>query len=412
MKVENILCTGCSLLCDDVDCEIEGGVVVKAWGSCSHGTNRLKGFKESRLEEPLVEGSKASVEEAVEALAEKLKSSKAPAIYGGGCSSNRCVELALKLAEKLEAVYDAPPSICRVLIPIRREFNVEASRFEEVLDEADFVLYWGVSIADTHLRHASRYTVMPRGSVIKMGRENRVVAMVDVRESMSMKIAQHKLVVGLCGDASLAKSIVDALQGMTPQPPAEVPTRQVVLLASDLKSSSFTAIFLGSGLLRCRPEESIKEILKLAEKLREKGKCSVQPVAEEVNSYGQAELSLKLLGTCSPYSFKEKAQVKPLHELVAEGTVDFVFSLNTDLLSSIPMSSAKHLQGKLACTTELKTLTQAKSSIAIPVQALGIEAGGTVTRTDGVEVELKPFLTPPQGLLSEEEVLSRLLKSL
>ena len=149
--------------------------------------------------------------------------------------------------------------------------------------------------------------------------------------------------------------------------------------------------------------------MNLARKLCEKGKCSIHPMAESVNSYGQAKNMLKALGTCMPYSFKEKRPVEPLHLLASREAVDFVFAVNSDVLAQIPLESAKKLKGKLACTTELRNVTQANSIAAIPIQALGIEAGGVVTRTDGVDVELKPFVKTSEGLISEEEVLSRLL---
>lgn len=412
MKVENIICTGCSLLCDDVDVELEGGIIAKTWGACSHGTNRLKGFRENRLKAPLINGTQVDVDKAIEFIAEKLKSAKNPVIYGGENSSNKVVELALKLAEKLNAIYDAPPSICRALLPLQEDIGVKGLSFDEVLNEADFILYWDVSVADTHLRHASKYAVMPRGTVIKMGRENRIVAMIDIRESMSMKIAQHKIVIDPCKDLELAKAINDVLEGRMPSALPEL-TRQIALLASDLKGASFTAIFVGSGLLRCKDSEgSIKAILSLAKKLCERGKCSVHPMAESVNSYGQAKIMLRTLGTCMPYNFEEKHASEPLHVLASREVADFVFAVNSDVLAQIPLKSAKKLKGKLACTTELKSITQANSIAVIPVQALGIEAGGVVTRTDGVDVELKPFVKTSEELISEEEVLSRLLASI
>ncbi|MHC1628846.1 MAG: hypothetical protein ACXQTI_08450, partial [Candidatus Nezhaarchaeales archaeon] len=148
MKIENIICTGCSLLCDDIDVELEDGIITKTWGACSHGTNRLKGLHENRLKVPLVNGSQADIDKAIETIAERLKSAKAPVIYGGENSSNKVVELALKLAEKLNAIYDASPSICRVLLPLQEDFGVKSLSFDEILNEADFVLYWDVSIAD------------------------------------------------------------------------------------------------------------------------------------------------------------------------------------------------------------------------------------------------------------------------
>lgn len=407
MDIEGVTCTGCSLLCDDVDVEVEGSSVRRTRGACSHGDARLKGFQQYRLQKPLINGFQVDIDKAIEAIAEKLKSAKAPLIYGGECSSNRTIELALKLAEKLEACYDAPQSICRALIPIQEKFEIRNYSFNDVLNEADFVVYWGASVADTHLRHASKYAVMPRGHVIKMGRENRIVAIIDVRESMTMKIAQHRIIVDPCSDAEVARAIVDLMDGRTPLlNPATA--RQVALLVLDIKRSSFIAMFIGFSILRCGSNGIIKEVLELARKLSMRCKCSIHPMAESVNSYGQAKVMWKTLKTCSPYSFKEKRLVDPLHILAARQAVDFVLAVNSDFLTHIPLEASKKLKGKIACTTELRSVTQENSTIAIPVRILGVEVGGVVTRADGVDVEVKSFVTNDK-VPGEEEVLSRLL---
>ncbi|MEM0241241.1 MAG: hypothetical protein QXP29_07260 [Candidatus Nezhaarchaeales archaeon] len=411
MMIENIVCTGCSLLCNDVDVEVQASSIKRTRGACSHGDARLKGFQQNRLRRPLINGTPTDIDRAIEAIAERLKSAKAPLIYGGECSSNRTIELALKLAEKLEAYYDAPSSICRVVIPIQEELEIKSFSLDEVLDEADFIIYWGVSVADTHLRHASRYAVMPRGSVVKMGRESRIVATIDARESMTMKISQHKILIDPCFDTKIAKAIADLVDGYSPSLD-DVTARQIAILVSDLKRASFIALFLGSNILRCNYcGETVRGILELVKRLSARYKCSVHPMAENVNSYGQAKIMWKILKTCFPYSFKEKKSVEPIHILVARQAIDFVLAINSDVLTQIPLKISRSLRMKLACTTELRSITQENSVIAMPIKILGVEAGGVVTRTDGVDVDLKPFITNDE-LPSEEEVLSRLLASI
>lgn len=408
MIVENVVCTGCSLFCDDIDVEVEGFSIIKTKGACSHGTARLKGFHKNRLKEPLLEGKKVSVDEAIEAIAERIKQSRTPLIYGGESSSNRVVELALRLAEKTCAYYDASPSICRIMIPVQEELQIKGLTFDEILDEADFVLYWGVSTADTHLRHASRYAVMPRGRTIKMGRENRIVAVIDIRESMSMKIAQHKIVIKPCSDIDIVKALLAFLEEST-QTLDAVTARQVMLMYSDLKGASSIAIFLGRGVMRCgKGEENVRAILSLAKKLSEQRKCSVHPLAESINSYGHARIMWKTLGTCLPYNFKERKTVEPVDVLLARTNIDFVLAIGSDFLAQMPLQSSKKLKGKIACTTELKSITQTYSTIAVPVKILGIETGGVITRTDGVDIELRHFISNDE-VPSEEEVLNRLL---
>ena len=193
MPLQATICTGCSLLCDDVEVEVREREAVKVMAACGHGVKRFKETVKARPSRPTVSGREASIDEAIEAATELLKSSRRPLIYDGQCSTNRAVELMVKLAEKLRGTYYAPASICHYTLSLDRKLT--SARLDDVLEDADFIVYWASDPSETHLRHASRYAVFPRGRGTPMGRESRVVTVVDVKETGTMRIAQHKLVV-------------------------------------------------------------------------------------------------------------------------------------------------------------------------------------------------------------------------
>ena len=61
---------------------------------------------------------------------------------------------------------------------------------------------------------------------------------------------------------------------------------------------------------------------------------------------------------------------------------------------------------------ERKTIVAKISEVNIPIAINGIESGGTIFRIDGEEIELTPFMKPPEGIESEDKVLKKILAKL
>jgi formylmethanofuran dehydrogenase subunit B len=49
------------------------------------------------------------------------------------------------------------------------------------------------------------------------------------------------------------------------------------------------------------------------------------------------------------------------------------------------------------------------ADVVLPSAFVGIEAGGTAYRMDHVPLPLKKVVDPPRGILSDEEILKRIL---
>ena len=50
------------------------------------------------------------------------------------------------------------------------------------------------------------------------------------------------------------------------------------------------------------------------------------------------------------------------------------------------------------------------ADVVIPSAIVGIEIGGTAYRMDRVPLPLKKVVQPPNGILSDEEILSKILE--
>ncbi len=423
MEIEGVPCTSCSLLCDDIVVDVRDNTVTRVLGTCSHGTKRFKELVGARpMKVAIAEQGglkEVSVDEALEKAAEILKVAKKPLIYGGANSTNRTVELLVKLAQKLRGLYDSSASICHALLDLDPSFL--GARLDDILEDADFILYWGADPAETHLRHASRYAVFPRGRSTPMGRESRIVAVVDVRETNTMRIAQHKVLLRPGSDAELARALRDLMFSKTPTvgEAAGVTLRDLSSIIKDLKPATYVAMFIGRGLLQSeKPEEALSSMAELARSLLELGKkVSIMPMAEYVNSMGQALITKKLGGAPRALDFSAlKEHMSPeataTCQLEREG-VDAALIVKSEVSEELtPLAVKALMRIPTIVLEERATWTFSNGKVSVPLSIMGVESGGTVTRMDGVEVKLKPFLKPPASVADEEVFLERLSSSL
>ena len=417
-RIENIVCTGCSLTCNDLVIDIENeNKIVNVWGSCSHGTKRIKEMITNRLK-----GSETNIEKAIERAVEILSSAKKPLIYGFANSSNEAIKLGLEIARKINGIFDTPPSICHYHIPMIEEIETKKLTFEDVLDKSDFIMYFFVDLSNTHLRHASKYTIYPRGEIIKTGRESRTVLMVDYWENDSMKIAHHKITLTPGEELKFIKKLRRTIADKKVVSGKDVwlTIESWLLLLDDIKKSSFISIFIGNHILtNIMAAEIYREIVKLMEDIMSIGLMSTLiPLAENVNSMGAAIIPYKMFKATHAIDFNNG---NPVYEpsitnaamKLLNNEVDAALIVESDLYTHLPLSIARKLKEiPTIYIGEKRTLTSKIAKIKIPRSILGIEDGGKVYRTDGVEVELTPFMNPPPSIESEKTILKEILQGI
>ena len=102
--MKEFVCTGCSLLCDDVAYEQSGGEV-KSLGLCRLGHNFLEAaFKQ-------IEDVKTATGDVISKAAELLSSAQHPLCYGWTSSTNETIREGLALTKTLNGFFDTPTSL-------------------------------------------------------------------------------------------------------------------------------------------------------------------------------------------------------------------------------------------------------------------------------------------------------------
>ncbi|RLE49938.1 MAG: hypothetical protein DRJ21_02075 [Candidatus Methanomethylicota archaeon] len=416
-QLSNITCTGCSLACNDLVIEIEKNKVVKIWGSCSHGTKRLKELPENR-----VKCSEKDTDNAIEKAIEILSSARKPLIYGFNLSTNKSIEIGLEIASKVNGVFDSEPSICQLHIPIAKEFKIKNLRFEEILEKSDFIIYLFVNLADTHLRHASKYAVFPRGEYVKSGRESRIVLSIGYRDYETMKISQHNIKVNIGNELELVEKLKNLFinEKVEELKKFNLSAEASMLLLNDYRSSTFISSFIGSHILvNIMANQVYRGIVSLIKEIENSGKISTLiPLAEELNSMGAAIIPYNKYGFTHAIEFSDgninynPSITSGIAKLMRD-EVDAALIVGSDPFTHLPLSIASKLKKIPVIYIGVReTLTSKISRVAIPTTITGVESGGKIYRTDGVEVELTPFLEPPSEVMNEEDILSKILRGL
>jgi formylmethanofuran dehydrogenase subunit B len=108
----HVVCTFCGCTCDDIELHIEGSRIVKAKHACSLGESWFTSHSaEACHPEAMIEGRSATLDEAVNAAADILVSSRYPLIYGLSNVTCEAQRAAVTLAESLGGAIDSHSSL-------------------------------------------------------------------------------------------------------------------------------------------------------------------------------------------------------------------------------------------------------------------------------------------------------------
>ncbi|MHA1708747.1 MAG: formylmethanofuran dehydrogenase subunit B [Candidatus Baldrarchaeia archaeon] len=425
----NVICTGCSLLCDDIQVTVEGSHIKEILNACSKGCSRfVSDPKEGRLLSPLIKrngrAEKASLEDAVKETVEILKTSDRPLLYGWSNCVSEAQILGIKIARKIRGAIDATSSFCQgvVYLAACEAKGYHTVSLGEVFNRADLLVFWGCNPADAHLRHFSRYTFFPRGRYRQTGFEERDSILIDVRESGSAKIARTPLIIEPETDYELIQTIRAIIKGHEIQhgKVSGVGFEKVKSIADKMVNSRFCVIFYGLGLSGTKGTyRNVSALLSLVDDINRRGtRCAVIPMAGHFNMVGFNRVLLELTGYPYGVDFHDgSAYWNPgettAFDLLKKEEVDALVVVGADPVSHFPRKIAKYI-------SEIPTIyigphvtpTSAVSRVSIPATIAGIEQEGVAYRLDGLPLKLKKIADPPDGVIPDVAILEAILKRL
>ena len=410
------LCTGCALLCDDIEVEVSGDHISKIKTACRKGFSRIKGCSDPMP--CMVDGKSVDIATAVKEAAHILKNADKPLIFGLGNSTSETQKQAIELAKQIGAVIDDTSSFCHgpTLEAIFHE-KIRTCTLDDVRNKGDLIVYWGADPSNSHPRHLSMHSYFPRGEERQHGwEEDRTAIAIDVRKSHTAKICGNRFYqIPLHADAIFIDALIDALSGKVPKVPFDYDIKKILELANILKKAQFGVIFAGLGLVYSI--EDMGTMVRLMDKLNEVSNFHLIPMVGHYNMRGFNQNLFEETGYLNRVKFeKNKDVVDVKHgveysimEVLNTKKIDAALIIGSDPISCLPRSAAEYLlEIPLVSIDPCENFTSRVAKVTIPSALSGVECGGSAVRMDGVKVTFEPMIKTAR--LPDDEILKRIME--
>ena len=419
MRIEDVVCTFCGCLCDDLVVEVEGDKIVNVENGCTLANEKFMG--NTRLKTPIkrVAGNwtKIELEEAINTTAEVLMEADRPLLYGWSGTHGEAQTIGVHIAEMLGAVIDNTSTVCHgPSIMAIQEVGHPGCTLGQVKNRADVIVYWGSNPIEAHPRHMSRYTTYADGFFLKEAFHERKVIVVDTRKTETANIADEFVMVEPGADYALLSALRAIVRGkgdLLPQNIAGVEREQLFRVADMCKSAKFGAIFFGLGLTMSRGKyKNIRNAIELTEELNRHTKFTISPMRGHWNVYGSNEVFTWISGYpfavdfARGIAFYNPGETTSV-DILRRGECDACLVVASDPGAHFPKECCKHLASipTIQIDPHVNATTHL-SHLQIPVAVTGIDSEGTAYRMDGVPIRTRKVIET--GYPSDCEVLDRI----
>jgi len=408
------VCTGCGLLCDDIEVEAEKDKINKVLTACRIGVAHMKEGKGEAIFR--VDNKPADEATAISEAVTILKNAKNPLIFGLGASTNETQKIAIELAKKINATLDDTSSFCLgSLVEALISEKIKTCTLDDVRNKADVIIFWGTDPSDSHPRHLSKYSYFPRGKEKQRGwEEERTAIAVDVRKSHTAKICgNYFFQIPQGGDTEFIEAIIAGLSGKLPKTSYNYPPKKILELANILKGAKFGVIFAGRGLVHSL--ENLEPLFRLMKVLNEKANFHLMPMSGNYNTMGFNENLFAETGYVNRVKFENGTVLHGPEYSIVESlkakTVDAALIIDSDPFSILPRSITKNLlEIPIVSIDPYETLTSKHSKVYFNTAISGVEAGGSATRMDRIKVSFEPVIETNRP--SDEAILKKIMEAL
>ena len=467
-----VTCPVCGCLCDDIELTIEEGKVVKVKNGCAMCESKFLGYKnEHRNKTPLMrkEGKlvPVSYEEAIHKSAEILANANYPILYGWSSTDCEAQRVGVELAEEVGGVLDNTSLVCHgPSILAVQEVGIPTCTLGQIRHRADLIIYWGCDPWSAHPRHLERYTSftdgrfegsewksyinkvkasagkkklhsLERKGVLKhpveivaetsqvnkppetLSKKGRKLIVIDVRKTMTGEIADYFMQVEQGKDYELMLAIRALVKDeeLDVDQVAGVPVEYIQELVDAMLNCDFGVVFFGMGLTQSAGKfRNVDVAISLIRDLNKRTKFAILPMRGHFNVTGADTVSTWQTGY--PYAVdmslgypRYNPGETSVTDILLRKESDAALVIASDPGSNFPREAVKHLVANpLIVIDPHMNVTALLGDVVFPSAIVGIEKAGSAYRMDHVPLPLKKVVEPPEGMLSDEEVLRRILE--
>ncbi len=420
MEVEHVVCPLCGCDCDDIRLTVEEGRITRVKNACRLGSAWFLDYGSAPdAAAARVEGKPVDLDVGIETAARCLIDAKYPFIYGLSGATCEAQRKAIALAEVLGGSIDCCDSVCQGPSGIAMQAVGEPTcTLGEVKNRADFIIYWDSNPVESHPRHMTRYTAIPKGMFVPEGRKGRTVAVVDARKTQTARAADLFLRIRPGRDFEALWALQLLVNGQKPDEAGVertgVPLEQWSRLADAMMRCRFGALFVGRGLTQTSGGHfNMTAAHLLVRALNRHTKFSLMPMRDRGNASGIENVLAWQTGYPFGVNFSlGYPRFNPgeytAADVFSRGEADAALIVAGDPVSRLPENAARKLSEIPAIVLDThETETTRIARVAFTTATAGISAEGTVYRMDNIPIRLRKVL--PSRYPSDEEVLDRLL---
>jgi formylmethanofuran dehydrogenase subunit B len=457
-------------LCDDIEVTVENNEVIATRNGCAVCEAKFLGYKgEHRIRTPLIRKNDklvpVSMDEAVHAAAEVLANAKYPLLYGWSSTSSEAQRVGVELTEEIGGIMDNTAVVCHgPSILGLQEVGIPTATLGQIRHRADLVIYWGCDPWSAHPRHIERYTNFTEGrfaksewtsymqklkahagkkkldSLVRSGlgkthtpkpracyvggvppqlsKGGRRLIVVDVRKSMTAEMADYFIQVQPNKDYEVMQAIralVDDKE-LDVESVGGVPVEYLQEVVDALVNCEFGVIFFGMGLTQSSGKfRNVEVAIQLVRDLNARTKFMIMPMRGHFNVTGANVVSAWQSGYPYGVDFSQGyPQYNPGEttsmDILLRNDLDASLVIAADPGATFPKRAVQNMvKHPLIVIDPHMNATAMLGDIVFPTAFIGIETEGTAYRMDHVPIMLRKVVEPPEGILNDEQILTKIL---
>jgi formylmethanofuran dehydrogenase subunit B len=433
----------------------------------------VHGYKsEERILKPLIRKDgklvPVTMDEAIHKAAKILTDAKYPLLFGWSSTVGEAQRIGVELAEELGSALDNCCSVCHgPSVMATQEIGIPAATLGQIRHRADLIIYWACNPWTSHPRHVERYTnftdgrfeksewkgymqkmkaeagnkkvaaatrrilgtstppvirpqscMLPDAPPQTLHRSGRKMIVVDVRKTMTAEAADYFLQI----EPNKDYEVIEALRVLVNDGELDVesvggvPVDYLKQVADEMVNCEFGVIYFGLGMTQSSGRfRNIEIAIALARDLNRKTKFIISPMRGHFNVTGANTVFAWQTGY--PYAI-DFSQGYPQFNPGENTAVDLIKRNDNDATLVISADPGAHFPSVvmqnmmkhplITINPDMNAISRL-GDVVFPTQWCGIEYSGTAYRMDSVPITLKKVVEAPPGVLTDEELLTRIL---
>ena len=418
-------CLGCGCLCDDVTVRLEEQRVVQFEPDCPVGLRWFEAAAGARGEPAAsVDGASVDAGVAVERTVELLRGARRPVVYGLMLTTTEAVRDALALADRMRALVllgRTAGDLDRVAA--FQDLGRVSATLGEVKNRADLVVFWGCDSSRTHPRHGERYSIDASGRFLPRGRADRTVVVVSERPTSTAGEADLWIGVPAASDVEFMVALRWLLRDPLADTRRVAETCRVDQLAigtflETLSRARYGAIFFEARADGSRGTRAGWEAMTaLVRDLNGSARFVLLGMGRGGNLAGAEAALTWQAGFPQGVDFR-RGYPSPvddrvtLDEVLAAREADALLIVADSLPKDLSDAALAHLRSipTIVIAPGASEIAGFRPTVALASATCGLDVAGTVTRSDGVVLPLRPLRDP--GYPSDRRWLSLIAEAL